>query len=587
MKVIDFFLMIIFSLIIACGISQNSPLNKYIGSLESIDILNKDDLKQAKKYLNTSLKLYPEDSLHINILLAMINHFDNKFKESQAILDKLINDSRFKPQEFGELYEKAFDISAVNNIYLGNSEIAREYVKEDNYYLELQNFISNIKLRDELSIMKYDSLQVLILHNKIFKGPNGVKKLKDFINVNNSINCKIIKSMVLHETDSTFLFLNDAILASPNKAEYFYQKAVLSKTWVKYQDHVLQAINQAIKLDKTQGKYYYLRASYCYYHECGNENEIQDINRAIFLDPENIDYYSLRYSINESKDNFKEALLDISTLIRLKPTSKLSYILDRAMVNYKLNNQMEHNTDYKYILESGDTAKILYFLKNKGNYLSYIKKYDLAILEYKYALELSRLKLNYQNDEFNYLISKCYRNLKEYDFALEYYGKSNKQYPYYESNLFILLNRYTEALEIINKEILKDPSNSGYYELRSICKLNLSDKQGALTDIQKAIEISGTNFPWLISQRALIYHEYKMYDLEIEDLTSAIIITKSKRIKREDDKYETLLTGYYTRRGKSYLSLNLKAEACYDFSEALNYNVNSLDVITMIKSNCK
>lgn len=64
-------------------------------------------------------------------------------------------------------------------------------------------------------------------------------------------------------------------------------------------------------------------------------------------------------------------------------------------------------------------------------------------------------------------------------------------------------------------------------------------------------------------------------------------MTKNQRIIREDENYEKKITEFYQRRGKANLALNLKVRACYDFSEAINYNVNNLEVLELIKSNCK
>lgn len=588
MKVIDFFLLVIFSFAITDGIAQNSSLEKYSGSLQKINILDRNELEQTKKYLTTNLKLFPEDSLVINYLLAAVYHFEDRFKESQDLLNDLFISKQINSPEFESIKRKVEDFSAVNNLYLGNSLIAKKNVDGDDDYIKLQNFINTIKISDELSRLKYDSLQMLILHVKNFRNPHSTKKLNDFVKTNQSINCRIFKSMLLNEKDSTFLLLNEAINFYPNKAEYYYQKGLLSRQWVKYQEYTLSSFDIAISLDDTQAKYYYERATLCNFN-CDDEKQIQDINRAIFLDPGNIDYYSLRYSYYERKDKFNEALQDINTLIKLDPDSKLYYIRDRALINYKLDNKIEYNRDYKFILESKDTSILISLFRSKGIYLKYIKKYDLAIIDFKYALKLDRLnsKDQQEENEFNYLISECYYRQKKYSEALESINKARNNHSYYKSNLLILLDKNVEALGIINDEILKDPLKSTFFELRSICKLKLGDKQGALMDIEKAIELSETALPWLISQRALIYHEYKMYNLEIEDLTTVIVITKSKNIRREDDDYDALLMDYYMRRGKANLALNLKVRACYDFSEALNYNVNNLEVLELINSNCK
>lgn len=582
----DIFLVIVFSLSITIVIAQTFPLDKYKGSLQKINILDKNDLEQTKKYLTQNLKLFPEDSLVINYLLALVYHFEDRFKESQDLLDDL----NINSPEFEGVKSKTNGLSAVNNLYLGNLLIAKKNVDGNDDYIKIQNFINSINLKGELSSIKYDSLQMLILHIENFRNPHAEKKLTDFVMNNHNINCRLIKSMLLNESDSTFLILNEAISFYPKKAEYYYQKGIFCNRLVKFKEYAISSFDSAINLDGNQAKYFYERAKYChYFFECENARELQDINRAIFLDPGNIEYYSLRYSIHERNDKFKEALQDINTLIKLDPDSKLSYISGRAILNYKLDNIIEYNSDYKLIFESKDTSTLIHFLKDKGIYLRYIKKYDLAILDFKYALELNKLiskdKIDLHN--FNYLISDCYNKLNNYSLALVYCEKSNDQNSYYKANLLIKLNRNVDALEIINEEILKDPSHSSYYELRSICKLNLGDKQGAFIDIQYAIDLAEIDGPWLFSQRALLYHEFKMYDLEIEDLTTALNITKNQRILKDDENYETKLVEYYKRRGKANLALNLKVRACYDFSDALNYNVNNLEVLELIKSNCK
>lgn len=61
-----------------------------------------------------------------------------------------------------------------------------------------------------------------------------------------------------------------------------------------------------------------------------------------------------------------------------------------------------------------------------------------------------------------------------------------------DGEVFRMQGKYKKALENFNKAITIEPNNDMFYASRSAAKKGLKDFQGALKDIEKAIELKPT-----------------------------------------------------------------------------------------------
>lgn len=122
---------------------------------------------------------------------------------------------------------------------------------------------------------------------------------------------------------------------------------------------------------------------------------------------------------------------------------------------------------------------------------------------YKEALDVNNKIIDlYPNDADGYMNrSLCYAELKDYEKALSDSDKavkldSNIRYAAYNNNAFFILmkqNKYSEAIEFLDKALKLKPGFAYAYSNRGFCKLKLGMVQEAIKDLNKSLELDNTN----------------------------------------------------------------------------------------------
>lgn len=139
----------------------------------------------------------------------------------------------------------------------------------------------------------------------------------------------------------------------------------------------------------------------------------------------------------------------------------------------------------------------------------------------------------------------------------------NKGYFFYLGREFLIDNRYSDAIEMLNVLIKADPKAHEAYFLRGVAKYNLDDLLGAESDFSKAIEINNV-FTTAHQYRAITRSRLGNYDMALRDFAEAIDL-------RPD------VAGPYFSRGVTYLLSKQLDKAIEDFNQFIRYEPRVAD----------
>lgn len=112
-----------------------------------------------------------------------------------------------------------------------------------------------------------------------------------------------------------------------------------------------------------------------------------------------------------------------------------------------------------------------------------------------------------------------------------------------------------EEIEKLNKDILQEPSSTNYY-LRGFLKIRTDDFNGALTDINKAIQLAPNDYT-VFMLRGQLYQQLQEYEKAINDFNRCI------------DLRPKLAAPVYFNRAYSKSFLFLNTEAIEDYTQCI------------------
>jgi tetratricopeptide (TPR) repeat protein len=230
------------------------------------------------------------------------------------------------------------------------------------------------------------------------------------------------------------------------------------------------------------------------------------------------------------------------------------------------------------------------FQITKAKIVTETDNYELAI---KILKRLSNK--NFKLDTVNFNIGSCYfsygnyfsmkQNDEEkandsYEKALNYYNNainSNMQYfdAYVEKQKVLHnLNRYDEALVVLNTAINLFPDSASLICNRGVEKMYLGDLTGAMTDLNKSIQsnkLDSLDFASAYRFRGNLHLKKGKPDEAINDLTNALKYNPN-------DEY-ALVT-----RAECYKEKGLKDKACEDYRKAAD--LGFVSIYETIKEYC-
>lgn len=225
-------------------------------------------------------------------------------------------------------------------------------------------------------------------------------------------------------------------------------------------------------------------------------------------------------------------------------------------------------------------------------------KIILATDNYELAIKIlnNLLAKNFKLDTVNYNLGSCYFDFGNqflmqkndldtanafFEKALFHYNNAiniNSQYFFaYVSKQKVLhnLQRYNEALVVLNTAINLFPDSISLICNRGVEKINVGDLKGALIDLNNALESKKLDSLGLATAyrfRGHLYFKKGKIDKAIDDLTSSL---------EYNPKNEYALV----TRGNYYKIKGLKDEACADYRKA--GDLGFISIYEKIKAYCK
>jgi tetratricopeptide (TPR) repeat protein len=234
------------------------------------------------------------------------------------------------------------------------------------------------------------------------------------------------------------------------------------------------------------------------------DEAFEDLNKAISLDNNNHKALSNRANIYRDRQEYEQAISDYKLALSIAPEN-LYYKTSLAHIYLVLK-------DYQNCLNFAGSVLNVEPINYYGLYYSAVSFHDIK--NYKEAIACYKILLTHYPPTWelynNLAFSQTYNN--ELKAAKDNFQKAidadiYAAYPY--DNLgyvFYLEKNYPIALELINKSIELDPSNSWAFKNRALVYIALGKIDSATSDLNYALELGYS----------------KIYDNEVETLLKNI-----------------------------------------------------------------
>jgi tetratricopeptide (TPR) repeat protein len=166
----------------------------------------------------------------------------------------------------------------------------------------------------------------------------------------------------------------------------------------------------------------------------------------------------------------------------------------------------------------------------------------------------------------------CYKNLKNYNFALEDYHKAIALNPNFSGAYanrgvcYVELKKYELALADFDKAISLNPNDAKAYHNRGNCYSDLKNYERALEDCHKAIALN-INDAVAYYNRGNCYSDLKNHERALEDFNKAISLNPN-------------YTKAYNNRGTCYAELKDYKLALEDYNKVIALNPNNANAET-------
>ena len=286
-------------------------------------------------------------------------------------------------------------------------------------------------------------------------------------------------------------------------------------------------------------------------------NEIQSNLSVIPIGQSTIYYY------NTARDNyhakhFNKALINIIIYIKLVPNNPKAFIL-KGKIYMNLNKFEQSLESFLRSKKLGEQSiEILYGL---GRCYKELFQFEEALNYYKKALQLE------PNAKSHFLLAKCLYSMGKKEDAIQIYNKTIEINPNYIDAYFNKgiclsnLNFKMEAINMYDKAIELNPTFVDAYFQRGYCFCYLKKYQRAMLEMNKVLELNHNYYQAYI-EKAICFQKMKRYEEAIIEITKAI----------EHNKY---FEKAYFQRGYCYELINDLSSAIQDYKKVIELSRNS------------
>ncbi len=229
----------------------------------------------------------------------------------------------------------------------------------------------------------------------------------------------------------------------------------------------------------------------------------QDFHNQYFRGLANIEY-----------QNYQDAIDNFSKAIELEQNNSEFY-LKRGQCYYLISQFENAITDFLYADSINPASASFYLARSYARLGEWLKavNYLKIHLNSKHKLPKSEIKLD---NAFNKL-----QNTQEWKklWLADWYSKDENILSDAE---YLMKNKdYYDALETLNKILLRKTSYHKAYYLRAKVNVLLEDTKSAIADYDEAISIKKKN-PEYVTERARVYYQLKKYKKSLIDYEQAI-----------------------------------------------------------------
>ncbi len=335
---------------------------------------------------------------------------------------------------------------------------------------------------------------------------------------------------------------NKAIAIAPTNADGYTERGIYNLNQ-KYAALAFADFNKAIAL-KPNSSYPYFYLSKIKYENNDLADALKDIDKAILSDDQQGRLFNFRGIIYSALKQYKNALENFSTAIKLNPDDFSSY-LSRAQVYYGLENMDAACQDYS-------KAKSL-VSEQKVNNPELLKNIEVSMLDF---CDASRASYFYQR-------GVAFYNLKQYDKAVSIYQTGLQKFPNNPITFSFLGNAYLALKDYKNSQINYESALANKSNLMTELANNTRYSNSSQEDRLSFYKASLASIYYNISQ-CHIYHE--KFEEALNAMDEALWLAPNIADFNKE--------AYYARRGNIYLEMNKYDLAHADFNQSIQINNN-------------
>lgn len=359
--------------------------------------------------------------------------------------------------------------------------------------------------------------------------------------------------------DKALILFNKAIEISPTNVNALVKRGLVNEKLKNYHE-AIEDYNSAVNngydillLNTSRARCYYATKQY--------QDAISDLNLLISNQQKSFEALLLRGIIFEKMEQYHNAINDLNAASELHSRIKSKNMIHLHSALYwcyfNLKRYEEAYVESDYIIKNHPSLNIGYTYR--GNVLKKQKEYLLAINDYNKSIELKN------DDKFSYLgRAYCYKKSERYNesltdylhvlkldtnnkTALAYIPQVKTYLKDYEGALkdcekFITkfdsndinvgtskgialkhLKRYNESLQVFNKLIEENLKDEVLYNQRADLKLYMNDLDGAILDVNQAIQYNPQYITSYITKAEILY-KLENYDEMCDNFNKAIAL---------------------------------------------------------------
>jgi len=337
-------------------------------------------------------------------------------------------------------------------------------------------------------------------------------------------------SYAFRQPDDGLKAINKAISFNPKKAEYYFEKGVLTNSEATL-DTALAAFTQAITLQK-EGKYYYWRG--IVQQRLGQNGAAEkDYQQATSLSFETPELYNNLAILQAGDARFAEALSSVNKALALKPQYAQAYSA-RGKINL-------YTGQIKAACEDIAKAQTLNHRNtfdipdsvcngNAGLQLQFAAELNLSSKFYQQAINCYTRLIAMPSPASDFYLNRgfCYYNLQDYKHAEADYlkaltlpGATVDQLYDNLSLLYFDQAQYPKSIEYATKRITLNPQNPVPYIDRGLAYRKIKQYKEAEKDFNQSLTIQ-PGFFRALGYRAFLHLELEQYQLAFDDALSSV-----------------------------------------------------------------